>query len=140
MWNMTVKSIIKEMWNMTVNCFAKGTGQQEMNTAVFPREIHDVFVKNISSYLYINDLHNLYGTCKDMKDQLHKPGIHIYNKICKHRQPHSVNDLPAEISPDGDRLWYKEGQLHRDGDLPAIIDSDGNQCWYKEGKRHRDGI
>jgi hypothetical protein len=151
MWNMTVNSIIKEMWNMTVNYFAKGTEQeyfenkQEMNTIVFPREIHDVFVKNISSYLYVNDLHKLYGTCKDMKDQLHKPGIHIYNKICKHRQPwykegklHRDGDLPA-VESDSGRYWYKEGKLHRDGDLPAYIDWKGSQYWYKEGKLHRDG-
>jgi hypothetical protein len=99
----------------------------------------DVFVNNISSYLYVDDLDNLYRTCRAMKSQLYNSGRHICNKICKHHQPHSVNDLPAVVCPDGSQYWYKEGVYHRDGDLPAQIYSNGDQYWFKEDKLHRDG-
>jgi hypothetical protein len=111
----------------------------EMNTTVFPIGLHEIFNTNVSSYLYKNHLNNLYGTCKDMMEQLDESGIYIYKQICLHYQPHSVDDLPAVISLEGDHYWYKEGELHRDGDLPAVIYSSGGQYWYKEGERHRDG-
>ena len=38
--------------------------------------------------------------------------------------------------PNGDREWYKEGNLHRE-DCPAVECSDGTKLWYKEGKWHR---
>jgi hypothetical protein len=109
------------------------------STILFPRELQDVFMKNISSYLYIDHIDNLYWTCKDMKTQLDQSGNYIYKRICLHYQPHSVDDLPAIIESHGTQKWYKEGKLHRDGDLPAAISSDGDQQWYKEGEIHRDG-
>jgi hypothetical protein len=133
-----------------------------MNSTLFPPDLDpDVFATNISSYLHIEHLNNLYRTCRDMNKQLDHSGRYIYKNICLHHQPHSVCDLPALIFLNGDRFcyregkyhrddlpgrfdsngqyWYKEGKVHRDGDLPAIIFSNGSQAWYKEGKRHRDG-
>jgi hypothetical protein len=109
-----------------------------MNTTLIPISLQDVFTKNISAYLYKDNINNLYGTCKDMREQLDRSCTYIYTRICLHYQPHSVDDLP-EIDSNGDQYWYKEGKRHRDGDLPAVIYSDGNQHWYKEGKLHRDG-
>jgi hypothetical protein len=133
-----------------------------MNTTLIPISLQDVFTKNISAYLYKDNINNLYGTCKDMREQLDRSCTYIYTRICLHYQPHSVDDLPvidsygcqywykegklhrdgdlpAEIRSDGDRFWWKEGRRHRDGDLPAVICSNGNQLWFKEGKLHRDG-
>ena len=30
-------------------------------------------------------------------------------------------DEPAEIFPDGEKHWWKNGKLHRDGNFPAAI-------------------
>jgi hypothetical protein len=106
------------------------------STILFPRDLQDVFMKNISSYLYIDHIDNLYWTCKDMKTQLDQSGNYIYKRICLHYQPHSVDDFPAIIESHGTQKWYKEGKLHRD-DLPAVIRSDGTQKWYKEGHEYR---
>jgi hypothetical protein len=109
-----------------------------MNSTLIPLGLHDVFSTNISSYLYIDHINNLYRTCKDMKEQVDESGTYIYKQICLHYQPHSVDDLPT-IDVFGDQVWYKEGKCHRYGDLPALIRSNGTQAWYKEGKSHRDG-
>jgi hypothetical protein len=120
--------------------FQNNPQQQEyMDNTLIKEGLHQVFVKYISSHLYVDDLRNLYMTCKDMENQLDQSGRYINKKICLHYQPHSVDDLPAFIGSDGRQIWYKEGKLHRDGDLPAFIGSDGYHSWYKEGKRHRDG-
>jgi hypothetical protein len=110
-----------------------------MNSTLFPPDLDpDVFATNISSYLHMDHLNNLYRTCRDMNKQLDHSGRYIYKNICLHHQPHSVCDLPVIFS-NGDQAWYKEGEVHRDGDLPAIILSNGDQYWYKEGEVHRDG-
>jgi hypothetical protein len=130
---------------MTQNFFTKVTGiekcdnKQEMNTTLFPESLHDVVTQVISSYLYIDQIRNLNLTCTGMNNPLRKSITYIYKQICLHYQPHSIDDLPAVIKPDGCQEWYKDGRLHRDGDLPAIIDSNGDRFWYKEDKLHRDG-
>jgi hypothetical protein len=132
-------------WNMTQNFFTKATGieqydnTQEMNTTLFPESLQDVFTQVISSYLHIDNINNVYGSCKEMHKQLDKSITYIYKQICLHHQPHSIDDLPAIILSSGDQFWFKEGEQHRDGDLPAIIRSNGSQYWYKEGQLHRDG-
>jgi hypothetical protein len=111
-----------------------------MNDSLMPSYLDpDIFVNNISSTLYREHLENLYFTCKSIHKQLYKSGGYIYNQICLHHQPHSIDDLPAVITADGDQLWYKEGKIHRDGDLPAIILAYGTQYWFKEGKLYRAG-
>jgi hypothetical protein len=111
-----------------------------MNSTLFPPDLDpDVFATNISSYLHIEHLNNLYRTCRDMNKQLDHSGRYIYKNICLHHQPHSVCDLPAVIYSNGTQSWYTEGKCHRDGDLPAAINSNGTQSWWKEGKLHRDG-
>jgi hypothetical protein len=37
---------------------------------------------------------------------------------------------------NGEKQWYKEGNLHRE-DGPAIESPDGKKSWHKEGKHHR---
>jgi hypothetical protein len=109
-----------------------------MNSSLMPSYLDtDIFVNNISCMLYREQLENLYWTCRTMHAELDKSGEYIYNKICLHHNPHSIDDLPI-ISRYGKQEWYKEGKLHRDGDLPATIYVNGDQYWYKEGKRHRD--
>jgi hypothetical protein len=112
---------------------------QRLSSTLIPLGLHDVFSTNISSYLYTDHINNLYRTCKDMKEQVDRSGTYIYNKICLHYQPHSVDDLPYILDWDDSQRWYKDGELHRDGDLPAIIDSNGDLSWYKKGKLHREG-
>ena len=46
-------------------------------------------------------------------------------------------DGPALESFDGDRSWYKEGNLHRE-DGPAVEYADGSKYWFKNGNRHRE--
>ena len=48
-----------------------------------------------------------------------------------------TDDRPNCISNNGNKTWYKDGELHRDNDLPAIEHSLGNQ-WFINGERHRD--
>jgi ribosomal protein L25 (general stress protein Ctc) len=122
------------MWNMSENLIKARGIEQETLFTLDP----DVFANIISSYLYVDDLINVYRTCREMKSQLDESGRDIYKKICLHYQPHSVDDLPAEITCEN-QYWYKEGKIHREGDLPALIYSDGTQKWYKEGILHRDG-
>jgi hypothetical protein len=111
-----------------------------MNSSLMPSYLDpDIFVNNISSTLYREQLGNLYWTCRSMHAELYKSGEYIYKKICLHHKPHSIDDLPVIMNYYGEQEWYKEGKLHRDGDLPAIIGSNGHQEWYKEGKTHRDG-
>jgi hypothetical protein len=110
-----------------------------MNSSLMPSYLDpDIFVNNISCMLYRKHLENLYWTCRSMHSEIDKSGEYIYNKICLHHNPHSIDDLPT-ITRYGDQEWYKEGKYHRDGDLPAKILADGDQWWYKEGKLHRDG-
>jgi len=42
-------------------------------------------------------------------------------------------DGPAVERADGDKLWYRNGQLHRD-DGPALEGGDGRKEWYRDGK------
>jgi hypothetical protein len=99
----------------------------------------DIFVNHISSRLYREHLENLYWTCRSIHAEIDKSSEYIYKEICLHHYPHSINDLPAIISTNGNQYWYKEGKIHRDCDLPAVISADGDQYWYKEDERHRDG-
>lgn len=46
-------------------------------------------------------------------------------------------DGPAIISTNGDKFWYKDGNLHRE-DGPAVEYSNGDMSWYKNGKYHRE--
>ena len=40
------------------------------------------------------------------------------------------------IDEDGNRRWYKNGELHRT-DGPAVERADGSDWWYKNGELHR---
>jgi hypothetical protein len=68
---------------------------------------------------------------------------------------HSYNELPALISPKGDRYWYNHGYIERFQkykpnidyhgsykddyvDLPSAILANGDMYWYEHGKIHRD--
>lgn len=50
---------------------------------------------------------------------------------------HRNADLPAIVSEDGYKAWYKNGMLHRIG-KPAIIYPSGTEEYFKNGKRHND--
>ena len=41
-----------------------------------------------------------------------------------------------EVSKNGTKKWFVDGQLHRE-DGPAVEWSDGSKEWYFDGKRHR---
>ena len=45
--------------------------------------------------------------------------------------------MNPEIDKDGNKRWYKNGELHRD-DGPAIEWANGSKGWYKNGLLHRD--
>lgn len=57
----------------------------------------------------------------------------------KNGQLHRDGDQPSKIDANGGQYWYKNGLRHRDGDQPAMVCSNGDQCWYKNGLLHRDG-
>jgi hypothetical protein len=40
------------------------------------------------------------------------------------------------IKPNGNRYWYKNGDLHRE-DGPAVEWRNGSREWFKNGKTHR---
>jgi hypothetical protein len=110
-----------------------------MNSSLMPSYLDpDIFVNNISCMLYQEHFENLYWTCRSMHEELDKSGEYIYNKICLHHNPHSIDDLPI-INCHAHQEWYKEGKYHRDGDLPAVIYAGRSQEWWKKGKLHRDG-
>ena len=48
------------------------------------------------------------------------------------------DDQPAEILPNGIKLWHRHGELHRDNDKPAVVWPNGHEFWYQHGKKHRD--
>ena len=52
-----------------------------------------------------------------------------FDKLSKKKQTGCFNF-------NGDKCWYKEGELHRE-DGPAIEYFNGSKCWYKDGKYHR---
>ena len=42
--------------------------------------------------------------------------------------------IKLEISADGIKCWYQNGECHRDNDQPAVILASGTKCWYQNGK------
>ena len=46
------------------------------------------------------------------------------------------DDGPAVERPNGQRSWWRHGDLHRT-DGPAIEHADGSREWWVEGRRHR---
>ena len=42
------------------------------------------------------------------------------------------------VFEDGSIVWTKDGHRHRGFDLPAFISSDGSKYWYKNGCISRD--
>ena len=50
---------------------------------------------------------------------------------------HSLNDQPAIVDSNGNKLWYKYGKLHR-RDLPAAEYTNGDKEWYWHDELHRD--
>lgn len=53
-------------------------------------------------------------------------------------QLHRLNDKPAMVWKDGNKIWALNDQIHRENDKPAKIDSTG-QFWYKHDMQHREG-
>jgi len=49
---------------------------------------------------------------------------------------HSFDDGCAVENNNGDKFWYRKGELHRKGG-PAIVFSNGDKEWYKKGRRHK---
>jgi len=59
-----------------------------------------------------------------------------YKRLCdENGNLHSYNDLPACVSINGAKYWYKHGLLHRNSDLPAYIGSNGIKEYWVNGKR-----
>jgi hypothetical protein len=50
---------------------------------------------------------------------------------------HREHDLPALVSTDGFRGWFRRNGWHRDGDRPAIIYHDGGLDWYQHNRHRR---
>ena len=46
-------------------------------------------------------------------------------------------EYTVQVYPDGEKLWYLNGELHRE-DGPAVAWSDGTKHWYLNGKHHRE--
>ncbi len=42
------------------------------------------------------------------------------------------------IDSNGVQRWYEEDRLHRDGDEPAVVYPNGNRVYYSDGDIHRD--
>ena len=45
---------------------------------------------------------------------------------------------PCQVSPNGSKQWYLNGELHRDNDLPAVEYADGTKEWWFNGEVHRE--
>jgi hypothetical protein len=45
------------------------------------------------------------------------------------------DDGPAYIDADGNKGWYRHGQLHRAGGLPAVERVDGKNEYWENGKQ-----
>ena len=54
----------------------------------------------------------------------------------EHEDYHRGNDLPAVEFVDGEKQWWRHGELHRIGG-PAVEYVFGDKYWYKHGKLHR---
>jgi len=51
---------------------------------------------------------------------------------------HREGDLPATISANGDKYWYKNGMKYRNNNLPAVEYANGSKAWYdRNGRCHR---
>jgi len=48
---------------------------------------------------------------------------------------HRDDDLPAMIEINGDKSWWRHGNLHRAGGKPAIVKVDGTVEYYLKGNR-----
>jgi len=46
-------------------------------------------------------------------------------------------DGPAREYDNGDKYWYRNGELHRE-DGPAMEFVDGTKSWYRNGQLHRE--
>ena len=117
----------------------------------------NIFVHNISKYLYPDEINNVYASCREAKKSIDSNSEFMYEKVCLHHQPHGCIATENQI-----QIWYKEGLIHRDDDLPAVISEDNTEwnirtCtyirfenifsvdiykskkyWYKKGRLHRD--
>lgn len=49
---------------------------------------------------------------------------------------HRLTGAECVERSNGDRFWYRNGELHRDGG-PAVEYADGGLEWYQNGKFHR---
>ena len=97
----------------------------------------EIFSHLKSHYSFFRTLNTRYRYCKipwDGWDALIDRGYRVEIddwQIEWHKGPrksgewfstlHRGGDLPAIVSVEGDRSWYKNGERHRDGGLPAVI-------------------
>jgi hypothetical protein len=67
-------------------------------------------------------------------------GDHFYNQfyLDEKCQFHKDNG-PAIVDCDGNKVWFRHGERWREGDLPAYEGKNGDKAWYKDGQLHRDG-
>ncbi|TAL34081.1 MAG: hypothetical protein EPN97_08645 [Alphaproteobacteria bacterium] len=83
------------------------------------------------------------GVLYDMDFRFRGAGIygdHFYNQFfldadgCFH-----MDDGPAFIDGEGNRLWFTHGLRNRKGGLPAYEGKNGDRAWYEDGVFHREG-
>lgn len=71
-----------------------------------------------------------------------RPEKSIYKVVSTTRDEngrlHSIDDQPAIIYDNGDRMWFKHGVKHRDNDKPAE-ELSSYDAWWQNGEMHRDG-
>ena len=60
-----------------------------------------------------------------------------FGNYCSNESCISVDGITkAEIYSNGNKFWYKNGQLHRENGPAAFFD--GEKQWYKNGQLHRE--
>ncbi len=57
------------------------------------------------------------------------------------QEPERVHDedLPTEITANGDKAWVVDGKFHRGGGRPAVERANGEKEWWVDGQLHREG-
>jgi hypothetical protein len=62
--------------------------------------------------------------------------LKINGKEISLKDSSSESQPECQVSPNGDKRWYLNGELHR-VDGPAIERADGTKEWWLNDKRHR---
>jgi len=74
---------------------------------------------------------SLCAKCNYQNSSHHRMAYCTINSKGKH---HSFDDKPAMIWADGDKCWYKDGEIHRSHGPAYLSEDKSYKAWWLNGK------